>query len=52
MAVVAICQLSHSNTFHPAVCFFLAYLELKLWLKKQKLGEYSSTTKGNVGNFG
>jgi len=30
----------------------LAYLEQKLWLKKQKLGKNSNLTKGNLGCFG
>ena len=31
---------------------FLAYLEPKLWLKKQKLGKNSSPTKANLCHFG
>jgi len=31
---------------------FLAYLDPKLWLKNQKLGNNSSSTKGNLGHFG
>jgi len=35
-----------------AMIGILAYLEPKLWLKKQKLGKNSNPTKGNFGHFG
>jgi len=40
-----------SESLEPMISF-LAYLRLKLWLKNQILDENSSSTKGNLGNFG